>query len=54
MVLRLHDGSKVLRSPPWDLHGCKAADEIAFSLSLSLSLPLERFADAAAERASGR
>ena len=38
VVLRLHDGSKVLRSPPWDLHSCKAADEIAFSLSLSLSL----------------
>lgn len=37
VVLRLHDGSKVLRSPPWDLHGCKAADEIAF-FSLSLSL----------------
>lgn len=27
-VLCLHDGSKVLRSLPWDLHGCKAADEI--------------------------
>lgn len=26
--LRLHDGSKVLRSSPWNLHGCKAADEI--------------------------
>lgn len=37
-VLRLHDGSKVLRSPPWDLHGCKAADEIPVRASAELPM----------------
>lgn len=37
-VLRLHDGSKVLRSLPWDLHGCKAADEIPVRASVELPM----------------